>query len=596
MSIPKAVVDEVRERTDIVEVIGRTVTLRRRGNSWLGLCPFHQEKSPSFNVVPHKGIYHCFGCGEGGDVFSFLRKTRGMSFIEAVKELAGPAGIVIEERPLSADEQRRIGHRADLYETVETACKWFEATLYTRAEGAPGRAYLAERGVDLDTARKYRLGYAPEGWQNLADHLARARIPADLALAAGLIKRSDKSSRTYDVFRTRLIFPILDDRGRVVAFGGRILPGFQAEGAPKYLNSPGSEIYEKSHVLYGLSWARNSIQRRDRVIVVEGYFDALSLWQAGFEEAVAPCGTALTAPHLQVIQRLTRKVIALFDSDEAGMNAAAKSLDLFLDASIEARRLDLPGAKDPDEYVKKNGAAAFEERLKHTEPVLDLVLRRTIDREGTGPEGRARAVERLVPLLRKLPDIERTGTVSKVAGWLGVHEAEILRRLGAPAEPTQAVPAPTRWVPTREVANLLWLLLHAPEAVGPALAETEPAAISDRPTVLRAIGMLLAGTPLSALLEELREVDGDLCRVLSSLAAREDPAALARAGATARSLLARMELTRVDIEITSVQRSLSRCEATGDKSSYPALSKELALLYSRKAALTRRISRRDPIA
>lgn len=596
MSIPKPVVDEVRARTDIVEVIGRTVTLRRRGTSYVGLCPFHQEKTPSFHVVPNKAIYHCFGCGEGGDVITFVRKTRGLSFVEAVKELAGPVGITIEERPLSVDEQRRIGRRADLHETVELACRYFEATLLTRPEGAAGRAYLETRGVPLEVARKYRLGFAPDGWQNLVDHLGQARIPTKLLLDAGLAKLSEKTGRLYDVFRQRLIFPILDDRGRPVAFGGRILPGTDTKDAPKYLNSPGSEIYDKSHVLYGLSWARNSIQRKDRVIVVEGYFDALSLWQAGFEEAVAPCGTALTPTHVEALRRLAGRVIALFDTDEAGLNAAGRALPLFLDARLDARRLDLPGAKDPDEYVKKFGAAAFEERLSHTEPVLDLVIRREIDRAGRGAEGRTRALGAVIPLLRKLEGPLRTETVQRVSGWLGLHESELVSRLGAEVAPAPATPPPTRWAPSRELAQLLYLLLHAPTVVGPLLVEVEPAVISDRPAVLRTLARVLAGTPPAALIDEANADDPDLARVLTSLSAREDPAVIARADATARGILARMEVVQVDQDLNGVQREIARCEATGDKSSYALHARRLAELYARKASLTRRISRRDPKA
>ncbi|MFN7132743.1 MAG: DNA primase, partial [Myxococcales bacterium] len=406
MAIPRHIVDDVRARTDIAEVVGRTVTLRRAGRNYSGLCPFHNEKTPSFNVVPDKGIFHCFGCGEGGDVFAFLMKTRGMSFFEAVKELGDAAGVTVEEREMSQEERQRLQRRADLHDVTELAAQFFNETLLARPEGQPGREYLAARGISLETQQKYRLGYAPDSWDRLAQHLQKHRIPAQLAVAARVLGKSDRSDRVYDLFRNRVVFPILDDRGRVVAFGGRLLPG--GGDGPKYLNSPESDIYNKSRTLYGLSWARLAVQRKDRLILVEGYFDAVSLWQAGFEEAVATCGTALTPAHLEAVRRLTLKVVALFDGDEAGLKAATKSMELFLDAGVEAKRLELGGVKDPDEFIQKNGAAAFENALAHSVPLLELVLQRTILREGSTASGRARSLESVVPIFRRLPRAVRS--------------------------------------------------------------------------------------------------------------------------------------------------------------------------------------------
>lgn len=592
MAVPRHIVDEIRSRVDIVELIGRTVTLRKKGTSWTGLCPFHSEKTPSFNVVPNKGIYHCFGCGEGGDAFKFLIKTQGMSFMEAVKDLASATGIVIEEREATPEERARLERRADLYDVVEAAAKYFENTLLVGKDGAPGREYLATRGVTLDTARKYRLGYAPDGWQNLADYLKKERYPADLAEKAALLKRSERTGNLYDVFRQRLIFPILDERARPIAFGGRILPGVDKE-APKYLNSPGSEIYEKSKVLYGLSWARTAVQRKDRLIIVEGYFDAVSLWQAGFEEAAAPCGTALTVEHLEVIKRLTRRVIALFDGDEAGLKAATKSLDLFLDAGVEARRLDLPGAKDPDEFIQKNGASAFEERLGFTEPVLELVIRRSIEREGTSAEGQSRALGAVAPLLRKLPLELQGQMISRAAGWLGVHEAQVRARMGAAPTAAPAATAITRWIPDKDLVHVLWLVAVFPEKVGAVLAQLEPEWITDRPSVLEAIALCMARTPLPAVLERLEENDPEVARTLRAIVAREALYPEERAFFAMQSLAGRIELKAVEARIVVINREMHRCETTGDKSSYRDHAIELSSLYTRKRDLSLRIARRS---
>ena len=385
MAIPRPIVDEIRARTDIVELIGRTITLRRSGRSYSGLCPFHNEKSPSFNVVPDKGIFHCFGCGEGGDVFAFLMKSRGISFAEAVKELGDACGVVVEERELSQEERQRLQRRADLHDVTEAAARYFTEILLARPEGQVAREYLASRGITTETAQKYRLGFALDSWDALAGHLQRQRFPAQLALGARVLGKAERSDRVYDLFRNRLMFPILDERGRVVAFGGRLLPG--AGEGPKYLNSPESDIYNKSRTLYGFSWARMSIQRKDRVIFVEGYFDAVSLWQAGFEEAVATCGTALTPGHLETVARMTRKAIALFDTDKAGVGAAVKSVGLFFDADIEPKRLELPGAKDPDEFVQKNGAAAFERQVEHAQPLVDILTFSALEKAGNSAAG-----------------------------------------------------------------------------------------------------------------------------------------------------------------------------------------------------------------
>jgi DNA primase len=593
MAIPRPIVDEVRARTDIVEVIGRTVTLRRSGRNYSGLCPFHNEKSPSFNVVPDKGIFHCFGCGEGGDVFSFLMKSRGVSFFEAVKELADAASIVVEERELTHAERQRLQQKADLYDVTELTARFFTDTLLTAPEGAPGRAYLEGRGISLATAQKYRLGYAVDAWDRLTGHLQRSRIPMALAKNARVVGQSDRSDRVYDLFRRRLIFPILDDRGRVVAFGGRLLPG-EGEG-PKYLNSPESEIYNKSKTLYGLSWARLAVQRKGRLLVVEGYFDAVSLWQAGFEEAVATCGTAITPAHLETVGRLTRKVVALFDGDEAGLKAATKSMELFLDAGIEARRLDLGAAKDPDEFIQKNGAAAFEGLLQHTEPLIELVVRRTIQREGGSAEGRARALAALLPVLRRLPEMVRIQAVSRAAGLLGMHESRVLEALGRPQEapvPTNvSSDPPRRWEPARELSHLLWLLIHFPARTAPVLAAADPRHITDRRTVLEAIVALAGGAPLSEVVD--MERDADLARALRSIAARPAEYREEQAEPVARTLVARLELKCVEAEILTINAKIAACETSGDKSSYIPLAQEVFALQQRQRALMKSIVARS---
>jgi DNA primase len=600
MSIPRPIVDEIRARTDIVAVVGQVVTLKRQGRSWVGLCPFHTDRKPSFHVVPDKGIFHCFPCGAGGDVFSFLMKARGLSFVEAVKELAGPAGVPIEEREISPEERQRLAVKQDLYGVVEESCAFLHTLLLTAPEGAPGRAYLEQRGISLDTAIAYRLGYAPAAWDTLAGNLQRKRVPAALAIQAGVLKRSERTGGAYDVFRDRLVFPILDDRGRPVAFGGRILPAQPGRAAkdegPKYLNSPESPIYDKSRTLYGLSWGRTAIQRKGRVILVEGYFDAVSLWQAGFQEAVATCGTALTPHHAEQIRRLANTAIALFDGDEAGQRAATRSMGLFLDAGVEARRLDLGDAKDPDEFVQKHGAEAFEALLGRTEPLLELVVRRAVESEPPTPEGRARALRALVPTLQRLPDLVRGQMVTRAAGLLGLREEAVLDALrSAPAPATrasEAAPEPRpqaaeRWVPTRELSHALWLLVHHTALTAPLLAEADPDEICERREVLAAIVRIGEGTPLP---EVLADSPPDVARVLQAVAAREELYTAEQAAPAMASILAKLALPRLEARVAALSRDIDRAD-TADPTRYRALVHEVAALHARRRDLLARTRR-----
>jgi DNA primase len=600
MSIPRHLVDEIRARTDIVAVVGTVVTLRRQGRSWVGLCPFHSDRTPSFHVVPDKGFFHCFPCGAHGDVIAFLMKARGMSFVEAVKDLAGPAGVVIEERPMTPQEQRRIAVKADLHGVVEAAADYFHRTLMVDPDGAPGRAYLEARGITLETAERYRLGFAPAGWDRLGRHAARVRMPAPLLAEAGLVKRRERGEGFYDTFRNRLLFPILDERGRPVAFGGRLLPG-NDEG-PKYLNSPESPIYDKSRTLYGLSWARPAIQQRGRAILVEGYFDAVSLWQAGFGEAVATCGTALTAAHAEVLRRLAGIAVALFDADEAGLRAAVRAMDIFLDAGIEGRRLDLGDSKDPDEFVQRHGPPAFEALLAHGEPLVELVIRRHVEREGPTVEGRARALHALVPTMRRLPDLLRGPLAGRVAGLLGLREEQVLDAIARAPSPQRApvageggpservAPPRRRWMPTRELTHLLWLCVHHPAEVGPLLAQADPEDVSERDDVLAALVRLAEGEPLPAVLTDV--ADDDLRRALVEVAAREDLYAPEAVAPAADAILARLALPRLDRRIAGVVARLDACQERGDTSSYETLTREVSGLHAQRAALHARSTRR----
>lgn len=593
MTIPRETVEAIRERADLVEIVSQVVTLKRRGSSYVGLCPFHQEKSPSFNVVPDKGFYHCFGCGEGGDVFTFLQKTRGLEFGEAVRELATQVGITIEERRLTSDERRRMSVRRDLYACCAAAADWFHGVLMTRPEGREAREYLRDRGIDDETIRSWRLGLAPDSWDALLTALHRQGFDADLVVSAGLAKAREGGRGAYALFRGRVMVPIEDPRGRVVAFGGRVLGG----GGPKYVNSPETPIYKKSEVLFGLARARSAIQRNDRILVVEGYFDVLSLHQAGFSEAVATCGTALTGEHIKLIRPLTRTVVALFDADEAGMRAATRSLELFLEADIEPRRLDLrtdaEGPKDPDEFIRARGPEAFETLLRNSEPLFELVLRQAINRHGATPGGRSRTLEDLAPLVRRHGPLTREALITRLSSALGLPEAAVRGKVLG--HRTRAVRAARGgggggWRGTPELRHLLWLLLHYPDQVAGVVVDADPEWVSDRPGALRAVGMLLDGRRLTEVVEALD--DPDLVRLLRAAAARQDLYPADRAAAAARQIVARMEENWIRQRLVQLENDIRACASGGDRSRIDELLRRRQELQHRMKTLKHR-SRRD---
>lgn len=587
--ISRDIIEAIRERTDIVEVVSQVVTLQRKGASLMGLCPFHQEKSPSFSVVPHKGIYHCFGCGEGGDVFKFIEKTRGIPFADVVKELAAGAGIQIEDRELSADERKRIRARADLHEVCELAAGWFQSNLQTRPEGKLAREYLASRGMSADTLNTWRVGYAPESWDGLLNFLHSKGVPADLAVSAGLAKAREGGGRdrgAYDLFRDRILLPIEDPRGRVVAFGGRVLPGARAD-APKYVNSPETPIYKKSSVLFGLRQARTAIQRKGRMLVVEGYFDVLSLHQAGFQESVATCGTALTAEHARAVRTLTRTVVALFDSDEAGERAAVRSMEVFLGVGIEPRRLTLDGAKDPDDFVQEQGAEAFEAALGKAEPLFELVLRRAMERHGTTPGGRSSVLRDLAPVVRLYPPESRDPIASRLQRALWMDPRAINEAIGQ-STPTPAPGAqrpPAQWRGTVELNHLLWLVLHHPAQVAEIIAEIEPTLVTRRESALLAIAMLLEQKNLPEVMEATQ--DPELARILRAAAAREGLYSAEQAAPAARQILDRLLQNQIRAEISQIEQRLAAC-GTGDDMSRLDLLRQRQELQRSMGSLKRK--------
>jgi DNA primase len=588
--VPREVIEAIRERVDIVEVVSEVVALRRKGSSHMGLCPFHQEKSPSFSVVQSKGIYHCFGCGEGGDAFSFLQKTRGCSFFEAVKELGERVGVPVEERELSPEERRRLRVRTSLLDVLVEAQGWFHSRLVAHPEGRPALDYLHQRGITDETISRWMLGFAPARWDGLISHLHSRGIDANQAVSAGLARRRGKSRGAYDLFRDRVIVPIHDGRGRVVAFGGRIMPGAPAgpdgTSPPKYVNSPETEVYKKSRTLFGLHRARTAVQRNARLLVVEGYFDVISLHQAGFAEAVATCGTSLTPDHARTIRPLTRTVIALFDGDEAGMRAAARSLELFVDEGIEPKRLNLGNHKDPDEFVQAEGPDALERLLRAATPVFDMVVDRTVARLGTSPGGRQGTLRELSPLIQRFPAASRARIVETLARKLALPEAAIVEAIGRPRdEPARFSQAPPlRWRGSVELNHLLWLVVHFPDETVPVLAEVDPAIVTDRLSVQRAVARLLGRARLDEVQAELD--DPDLARVLRAVAARGELYTRERAREATEEIVGKMRKAAMDRDLRRVDAAIRDCNPVLDRQQYLSLLRERQALIEKRRTLS----------
>jgi DNA primase len=428
--IPDDKVSEVRERASILEVVSDYVSLRKSGANYQGLCPFHGEKTPSFNVNPARGIFHCFGCGLGGNAFSFIMKIEGLSFPEAVKFLAKKVGVPIEDRPPTPQEQRRLDEREALYRVNDLAADFYRRVLMKDAAGEAGRRYLERRGVDAATAEAYRLGFAPDRWDGLSRHLEQKKVPLEAAETLGLIRRKEGGGH-YDVFRNRLLFTISDIQGRPIGFGGRVLN----DTLPKYINSPESPIYRKSEVLFGVNLARQAMREQGAVIVVEGYFDHLALHQAGVHHAVATCGTALTGEHLKLLQRYAGKVYTLFDADSAGSKATCRAMELFLGGALPAFVIELPHGEDPDSFLKKEGSGAFADRTARARPIFEWFYRYTIRESATGTvEGKVRVVEELAPQLKKIGNpVERDLYIREISRVLGINEQALARKIGGAA-------------------------------------------------------------------------------------------------------------------------------------------------------------------
>jgi DNA primase len=497
--IPDEIIEQVRDAADLVGVIGEHVELKRTGSDYRGACPFHGGEHRNFAVIPRKQIYYCFVCHAAGDVFTFYMKKLGLDYPTAVREVAKKVGIVIPERSTGGPDPRE-----PLFEVVAVAGEWYAARLREADDAKPARAYLEERGFDLDALLPLGLGYAPRGDEFLTA-MRRLGYPDDRLLEAGLlVKREDGALRPR--FWGRLLFPIHDVRGRVVGFGGRIL----GEGEPKYLNSPDSPLFHKGRLLYNLHNARSAIRRAQSVVLVEGYFDVLRLVEVGVEHVVAPLGTGLTAEQAHLLRRCTEHVTLVYDGDAAGLRATFRAGDVLLRAGCRVSVATLPPGRDPDLIAREGGAAAVQAVLRDAVDVFERKLQ-LLERKGwmgTLP-GRRRALDRLIPTIRAAGDpVTRDLYVGRAAAALGISRHSVEHEVGAPGghpvavEPRVAEPGPPVKVSSAE-RGLLRAMVHEPDLRGRIAEHLSGTELSPAGRALLEALAGLGGDPPASLLEML---------------------------------------------------------------------------------------------
>jgi DNA primase len=464
MAIPDRVIEEIRDRADIVAVIGEVVELRKRGRNWVGLCPFHAERTPSFNVTPEKGMYYCFGCQAGGNVITFLMEYQKLAFPEALRALAERTGVEIPE----PEDDAGPDPNAALYTANRLAAEFYHRILVDSPEAEAARAYLAGRGVENEMWETFLLGWAPESWEALVNEAGRHGIDAETLARAGLAARSERTAGLYDRFRGRLCFPIRTVSGKVVALSGRRLDDVE----PKYLNSADTPIFTKGRMLFNLDLAAGPIRRAGAALIVEGNFDVVSLYGAGFRNVTAPLGTAFTPEQSRVLKRYTGTAYLAYDGDAAGERSAFRAADVLLAAGFAVRIVDLPEEQDPDGLVHEAGAAAFEARLEASADVIDAkieVVRRRVDLGDVMKK--RRAIRRLLDSAGRVPDsVTRSLYVDRIAVALDVPRDTLdlpapprssWRPRVEPREPRSAGVGAPRGIIPPETQDERYVLLHA---------------------------------------------------------------------------------------------------------------------------------------
>jgi DNA primase len=597
--IPDAVIDEIRDRVDVVAVIGRHMELKRAGRTWKGCCVFHGERTPSFHVYPEDKHFKCYGCGAYGDVFGFLQRLEGKEFPEVVRDLAREVGIEIpEEQEESADQKRRRKERKEILAACDAAARYWAARLQSKY-GAGARRYLEERGVTQESVQRFRLGVAADEWNDLPRRVADKGVGVDALLRAGLVIEKKEKGGSYDRFRDRLMFPIAAMDGQVIGFGGRALPGSEKDDkGAKYINTPETPAYKKSRVLYGLDLARETIRRTRRAVLVEGYFDVIGLHQVGVTSAVAVCGTALTPEHVELLARCDcREVTILFDGDSAGLAAPAKAAAALFPSGMAGKVAALPtesGKSDPDEYARSAGSAGVEALLASATPLSTFLVERAVEKTCAGAprdaplEAKLAAVRELQPFVRMMPEglarsVFEDAIAKRLELDLGALRAELAgeRPRGGPGQARRPAPRPSgagaRLLLPGPAADALGLLAAFPALAAAAEEEDLPSLLPAGPLADLARDLIQGRVAPEAGLERLSAVADEATVGRVRGVRPEDAEREMRRGAV------KARLERISAEMATAERHVIRAGTAAGG---------VATEYQRLVAMKRDLERR----
>lgn len=426
MYIPEEKISQILNTSDIVDIISESVILKKSGRNFFGLCPFHSEKTPSFSVNPGKQIFHCFGCSAGGNVLSFTMKYHSLTFPEAAKMLARKYNITIETKQIDPAKRKELHVKESLFRLNKLVMEHYCDDLKKSKPADKARHYLQKRGISTKVIEQFRLGFSPDTWETIVNLLKKEKTSKNIAAQCGLVMEKKQKTGHYDRFRNRIMFPIFDVNMQVAGFGGRVMD----DSLPKYMNSPETPVYNKSRILYGLHAAKQFCRQQEFVYIVEGYFDFLSLYQHGIKNCVASLGTAITPEHIRVLKGYATKVILVFDSDAAGINAAKKSIKIFLKEGIDTRILVLPEQSDPDSYVMEYGQKAFNELALNAKTIMQFLLQVSIDTHGLSVEGRIKVLDDMKQYLSSIQDSAlRSLYVKQLAEKLNIDEKAVLEKV-----------------------------------------------------------------------------------------------------------------------------------------------------------------------
>lgn len=592
--IPEHKIDEVRLAANIVDVVGRRVKLTPAGKSMKGLCPFHGDTDPSFIVNRERGTWHCFGCGEGGNVFTFLMKDENLTFPEAVKELAGRYGVRLPQPVLTPAQKRQDEHRLRLLRVMELAGIFFSQQLAAPAGGAALRYLQDDRGVGPQVMEEFGLGWAPDTWEGLRRHLGSKGVPEELAIQTGMLVPRDKADGCYDRFRGRVMFPITNAGGRIVSFGGRIL----GQGEPKYLNGPETPLFNKSATLYNLQRARRHMRKKDRVLLVEGYFDVITLAAMGMGETVAPMGTALTSGQVRRLKGQASNLILFFDGDTAGRRAARRSLPICLAEGVSPSVLLLPEDADPDSFARAKGLEGLEEALSEARPLVEAVLEMIIaEGDMASPEGKSRIVAECGSVIKDIKDpVVSSEYLKHLSRRLQLPLEVVASRLGLPApggyrpsaRPRPAAAPREASKDTHSQEHLLQVALAHTEAARALYEEGALDMLSDPILVQIAQAVkdviVAGGRPDAAGVMNHLD-DPTLHSEVSRLA--EDAPLLPNGeeSASARDMAWRMQLGQLDQRLGALSRQIAEAESAGDGQRVAELQAEKSELRKQRRSL-----------